>query len=152
MTAPSSGDIHVILPGGRTGTSPRRALRAALTTQADVIVVVAPGDDPNVAARLAAQVASGAVAVAFSWPAGRLRPGAGPLAIRRDVLAGLDITEDWPAVGYEIAAQLTAAGGAVATGAGRATTPAPTRAAAVRLRWLKPVVWRRERLARRRAP
>ena len=44
------------------------------------------------------------------------------------------------AVGYEIAAQVTAAGGAVASGAGRATTPAPTRAAAVRLRWLKPVV------------
>ena len=47
---------------------------------------------------------------------------------------------------------MTAAGGAVATPAGRARTPTPTRAAAVRLRWSKPVVWRRQRLARRRAP
>ena len=151
MTA-SPADIHVILPAERTSASPRQVLRAALATDADVIVVVAPGDAPDVSSRLAAPVANGDVAVAFSWPAGRLGPGAGSFAVRREVLAALDITEDWAAVGYEIAAQVTASGGKVTTGPGRAATPAPTRAAAVRLRWSKPLVWRRARLARRRAP
>ena len=41
---------------------------------------------------------------------GLLGPGAGSFAVRRDVLADLDITEDWPAVGYEVAAQVAARG------------------------------------------
>jgi hypothetical protein len=82
MTPPSAADIHVILPGERTGASPRQALRAALAAKADVIVVVAPGDAPDVAPRLAAQLAGGDVAVASPGRPAGLGPGAGSLAIR----------------------------------------------------------------------
>src|SRR4051812_14294632 len=153
MTVPS--DIYVILLGERTAAPPRQVLRAALASKAPTIVVVAPGDDPAIAGGLAAMVRG--ANVAFSSSGGRLGPGAGSFAVRRDALTGLEITEDWALVGYEIAAQVAAAGGPIVTGDGPGAgatpaRPAPARAAAVKLRWSRPVVRRRQRLARRRTP
>ncbi len=86
-----------------------------------------------------------------------LGPGAAPFAIRREALADLDVTEDWAEVGYELAAQLTAHGRTVVELADEPATDPATRSRAlplvrVRVRWSRPVVWRRERLARRRSP
>jgi 2-polyprenyl-3-methyl-5-hydroxy-6-metoxy-1,4-benzoquinol methylase len=149
MTDPC--DIHVILPGAGHDASPRRAMRAALATAASTIVVVAPGDDPAAATGLARHL-DAETDVAFASHGGRLGPGRGSFAIRRDALARLDITEGWPVVGYEIAAQVAAGGGRVMALDGADAGPVPRRAPVVKARWSRPVVWRRERLARRRAP
>jgi 2-polyprenyl-3-methyl-5-hydroxy-6-metoxy-1,4-benzoquinol methylase len=155
MALPS--DIHVILPGGGASSSPRRALRAAAATGAATVVVLAPGDGDDVTARLAGADGD----VVFVSSGGLLGPGAGSFAVRADVLAGVDVTEEWPAVGYEIAAQVAARGGrvgaiggrvAVLDGHGRGHGRASGRALTARVRWSKPVVWRRDRLARRRTP
>jgi SAM-dependent methyltransferase len=148
--APSS-DIHVILPGAVPPSPPRRSLRAAAAGDGGVVVVVGPGEHADAAARLARAVDAGADAV-FASGGGLIGPGAGSFAVRRDVLAHLDITEDWPAVGYEVAAQVAAKGGRVDVIDGAAPRRIPVRAAAARLRWSKPVVWRRDRLAARRHP
>jgi len=144
-------DIHVILPGDHACPSPRRAVRAAAASGATTVVVLAPGDQEGVAADLAARVAAGAD-VAFAAAGGLLGPGAGSFALRGDAVAGLDVTQDWPAAGYEIAAQVAARGGRVEVLDGRTTGRAPARAVAARLRWSKPVVRRRDHLARRRSP
>ena len=67
-------------------------------------MVLAPGDGDDVAARLAAADGD----AAFASAGGLLGPGAGYFAVRAGSLAGIDVTEDWPAVGYEIAAQVGA--------------------------------------------
>ena len=151
MTLPS--DIHVILPSDGAVAPPRRALHAAAATDAAVIVVVAPGGSVDGAAGLAGVVDGGAD-VAFAGGGGVLGPGAGSFAVRRSVLADLDVTEEWAAVGYEIAAQVAARGGRVVVldGAGTGGGRPSRRAVAARLRWSRPVVWRRDRLAARRAP
>src|SRR5262245_54982452 len=96
----ASSDIHVILPGATPPAPPRRSLRAAAVGDAGVVVVVAQGEHADAAARLARAVDAGADAV-FAAGGGLVGPGAGSFAVRRNVLADLDITEDWPAVGYE---------------------------------------------------
>jgi SAM-dependent methyltransferase len=110
-----------------------------MATTADVVVVLPAGDEEGRAADLAGRVEAGADVVVA---------GDGSFAVRPASLAGVDVTEDWPAAGYEIAAQVAAAGGRVEGLDGRAGR-GPAR---VRLRWSRPVVWRRDRLARRRAP
>src|SRR3954470_10939989 len=137
MTA--SSDIHVILPGEGQASSPRRALRAANLSMAAAVVVVAPGDDEARTADLVRAVQGDADVIVA---------GRGSFAVRRAVLAGVDITEDWPVVGYEVAAQVAAGGGRV-EGLDGSIGRGPAR---IRLRWSAPAVWRRQRLARRRAP
>jgi hypothetical protein len=137
MTA--SFDIHVILPGEGQASSPRRALRAANGSMASAVVVVVPGDDEARAAELARAVQGDADVVVG---------GRGSFAARRAVLAAVDVTEDWPVVGYEVAAQVAAGGGRV-EGLDGSAGRGPAR---IRLRWSGPAVWRRQRLARRRAP
>src|SRR5678816_2820890 len=130
MTLPS--DITVILPGDDQATPPRRALRAVNASQASAVVVVVPGDDAARAAELAQAVQGEADVVVTPK---------GSFAVRRDVLATVDVTEDWPAVGYEVGAQVAAGGGRVEGLHGH-----PGRGPArVRLRWSRPAIWRRDR-------
>ena len=153
MTSPS--DIHVILPADAAASAPRRVLRAAADDgRAAIVVVISAGDVPASAERLAAPVRDGRADTVFGGRHRVLGPGAGSFALRREMLAGLDLTEEWPEVGYEIAGQVAATGGRVLSVDDDAPV-APVRLGRTlrtKARWSKPVVWRRDRLARRRTP
>ncbi len=148
-----SSDIHVILPAGTAAPAPRQALRAANGNNA-IVVVISPGDVAESAERLALPVREGRADAVFGGRHRIFGPGAGSFALRRETLERLEITEAWPEVGYEVAAQVTATGGRVLSLDDK-TPVAPPRIGTVlrtKARWSKPVVWRRDRLERRRTP
>src|ERR1700730_16205652 len=153
MTSPS--DIHVILPADAAEAAPRRVLRSAADDgDAAIVVVRGAGDGPGSAERLAAPVREDRADAVFGGRHRVLGPGAGSFALPRKALAGLDLTEDWPEVGDEVAVRGAAAGGRVLTLDDDAPI-APARIGRTlraKARWWRPVVWRRNRLARRRSP
>ena len=134
------------------GQSPRQALRAA---DGDVVVVGSAGLD---AVALAAPIVEGRADAVFSPRAagvlGALGAGAAPFALRRAVVADLDVTTGWDELGHEVAAQAAALGLTVDEQAGPPSidNASAARVLATRLRWSKPLVARRGRLARRRNP
>jgi SAM-dependent methyltransferase len=138
------------------GAAVRRGCRAADDGDPDtVIVALQPGDAASVIEALADAVRHGAdLAVGRSPRRARRGAPAGSFALRLRVLADLELNEEGPELTEEVVAQARALGLLVEIWpqASSSLRLRASRVARSKVRWSSPVVWRRQRLARRRVP